>query len=89
MIAELFLGPAQNVSVFFPDLFGMKEIYNKPGVMDTKNWKLRVPRYFRDFYVGQTESGNAPKLEKCMAMALRVKFKDNPEIEKLCRNLEM
>src|SRR5690554_763741 len=88
MIAELFLGPAQNVSVFFPDLFGMKEIYNKPGVMDTQNWKLRVPRKFRDFYAGPTQSGNAPKLEKCLAMALRARFRNITEIERLCRNLE-
>lgn len=88
MVAELFLGPAQNVMIFFPDLLGMMEIYNRPGVTDKKNWTLRVPRNFREFYEKQVKSGNAPKLGKCLAMALRAKFRDNRECEELCRNLE-
>ncbi|MDO5576927.1 MAG: 4-alpha-glucanotransferase, partial [Fibrobacter sp.] len=88
MVAELFLGPAKNVMMFFPDLLGMREIYNRPGVTDKKNWTLRVPRNFRDFYENQVKSGEAPKLEKCLVMALRAKFRDNRECEELCRNLE-
>lgn len=46
MVAELFLGPARNVLLFWPDLFGLEDVYNRPGVVHPDNWSLRVPRDF-------------------------------------------
>jgi 4-alpha-glucanotransferase len=42
--ADAFLSEAENVMIFFADLFGLEEIYNRPGVIDPKNWLLRVER---------------------------------------------
>src|SRR6185436_1012194 len=46
LLAELFVGPARHVQIFWPDLFGLREIYNRPGVVDDANWTLRVPADF-------------------------------------------
>ncbi|MGF1508041.1 MAG: 4-alpha-glucanotransferase [Myxococcota bacterium] len=42
-LTDLFLSPARNVVVFFGDLFGIREPYNRPGVVAPENWSLRVP----------------------------------------------
>ncbi len=41
-VADLFVSEAENVMIFFADLFGLEEIYNRPGVVDERNWTLRV-----------------------------------------------
>ena len=46
VLRELFLGPARNVQIFWADLFGVREIYNRPGVVGPENWCLRVPERF-------------------------------------------
>jgi 4-alpha-glucanotransferase len=46
MLAELFLSRAENVSIFFVDLFGYTERYNIPGVIDPANWTLRLDADF-------------------------------------------
>jgi hypothetical protein len=43
MYADAFKSPAKNVSIFFADLFGMSEVYNRPGAIDLANWTLRIP----------------------------------------------
>lgn len=43
MFATLFTSRARHVSVFFADLFGLREIYNRPGLVDARNWTLRLP----------------------------------------------
>jgi len=71
--ADLFLGPARNVSIFFPDLFGMKEIYNRPGVVHPDNWTLRVPPDYARIYRSRCEVGQALDLAGALAMALRAR----------------
>jgi 4-alpha-glucanotransferase len=64
-VADLFLGPARNVQIFFADLFGLEETYNMPGTVSPDNWTLRVPA---DFAAAPIPRLNLPA---CLALALR------------------
>jgi len=72
--ADLFVGPAQNVSIFFTDLLGMKEIYNRPGEIHPDNWPLRVPPDYARLYRARCESGEAFDLCGALALAMRARF---------------
>jgi 4-alpha-glucanotransferase len=50
MLAELFISRAENVSIFFADLFGYEERFNVPGLVDPANWCLRLPPDFADLH---------------------------------------
>lgn len=52
MLADLFLGPAKNVLVFWVDLFEGRGIFNRPGVVSPENWRLRIPPRFESAYGG-------------------------------------
>ncbi|MFW5774703.1 MAG: 4-alpha-glucanotransferase [Chitinivibrionales bacterium] len=71
MFAELFLGPARNVSIFFADLFGCSDIYNRPGTVDEVNWTLRIPPDFKQIYAERVQKGDALDLRLAVAMALQ------------------
>ncbi|MBI5445005.1 MAG: 4-alpha-glucanotransferase [Deltaproteobacteria bacterium] len=71
--ADLFVGPARNVMVFFTDLFGYRESYNRPGTVDDENWSLRVrPGYEADYSL-RLEAGRVLDLPKALARALRAR----------------
>jgi len=71
LCADLFVGPAQNVSVFFADLLGMKEIYNRPGEIHPDNWTLRIPPDYAPLYRARRAAGEAFDLPGALALALR------------------
>jgi 4-alpha-glucanotransferase len=71
IIADLFIGPARNVSIFFADLFGLKEIYNRPGVVSDENWVLSVPNEWNRV---------AMNLPRALAKALRAHGADTVEL---------
>ncbi len=73
LFADLFVGPARQVSVFFPDLFGMKETYNRPGVVHPDNWSLRVPPDWEQAYAAGCARGQALDLRAALALALRAR----------------
>jgi 4-alpha-glucanotransferase len=43
MLAEAFACDAENVSIFWADLFGEVERFNAPGTVSDENWSLRLP----------------------------------------------
>ena len=73
MFAELFVGPAANVLVFFGDLYGALDAFNVPGLVSDTNWSLRVPRAFREDYEARVKGGVALGLPKALAMAMRAR----------------
>lgn len=73
MFAELFVGPASNVLVFWADLFGEREVYNTPGVVHADNWTLRVGSDYRERYAERVARGEAPDLRAALAMAKRAR----------------
>ena len=50
LLADLFACPAENVSLFFGDLFGYEESFNRPGLIHPDNWNLRLPSDFEALY---------------------------------------
>ena len=83
---ELFAANAQNIQIFFSDLFGIEDVYNKPGTSGDQNWSLRLPNNFEWFYFNQLARGKALNLAEILSYALKVRGldKENPELmEKL------
>jgi 4-alpha-glucanotransferase len=71
MFADLFASPARHVLVFMSDLFGFREVYNRPGVVSEENWGLRIPADFERVYGANVAAGTAMDVPAAMAMALR------------------
>jgi 4-alpha-glucanotransferase len=78
MVAELLVGPAENVLVFWPDVLGEREVYNTPGVVIEENWTMRVPRAFREVHRARVEAGEAPDLRAAVGLALRARRIEGP-----------
>jgi 4-alpha-glucanotransferase len=70
LFAAMLASRARNVAVFFPDLFGMTERYNRPGVACEQNWRLRIPNDFERLYEERRRAGLALDVPQCLAMAL-------------------
>jgi 4-alpha-glucanotransferase len=69
--ADLFVSRAESVMVFFPDLLGLKAVYNVPGTVNEENWSLRVPDAWEREYAERLGYDAALNLPKALAMALR------------------
>jgi 4-alpha-glucanotransferase len=72
-VANLFLGSARHVMMFFADLFGLEETYNVPGTQDEDNWTLRVPPDFARRYREGRLRGEVLNLHAVLALALRAR----------------
>jgi len=72
-VANLFLGPARHVMIFFADIFGLEEIYNIPGTQNEDNWNLRVPADFASRYEDSRRRGEVLNLHAVLALALRAR----------------
>lgn len=90
MFADLFVGPAKNISIFFSDLLGIKEIYNEPGFVNDTNWFLSVPNNYAQLYAERTAGGQALNLPKVLSMALRAhpRLAESSEVAALIAKLE-
>src|SRR5204862_1000612 len=75
-LADLFVGPARNVMVFFSDLLGLKEIYNRPGTISPENWSVRVPHDFLQAHATGVAEGTAFDLPAALARAIRAQGVD-------------
>ncbi len=62
---------ARHVAIFFPDLFGMTERYNQPGVIADENWSLRLPADFEQKYADRCRSGESLDIARCLEQACR------------------
>jgi 4-alpha-glucanotransferase len=71
--AELFVGPARNVMLFFTDLFGYREPYNRPGTVREDNWSLRLGPDFAARYARDRRRGEALALPAALALALETR----------------
>jgi 4-alpha-glucanotransferase len=71
MFADLFVGKARRVSIFYADLFGLRDVYNRPGVVDAANWRLRLPGDFAELYRSRVGRGEAVNLPFALALATR------------------
>ncbi len=71
--ADLFLGPAKNVLVYFTDLLGFRESYNTPGTVSRDNWTLRIPADYRSAYAAKASGNLALDIPRALALALRAR----------------
>ncbi len=70
MLAELFVSRAENVSIFFGDLFGYQERFNVPGLVDAANWTLRLPADFAELHRARLAAGGALDIGLAVDLAL-------------------
>jgi 4-alpha-glucanotransferase len=75
-LAELFVGPARNVMIFFTDFLGMRDVYNRPGTIVEDNWSPRIPPDFAARYPETRHEGGALDLPRVLAMAIRARGRD-------------
>jgi hypothetical protein len=73
MLAELLASRAENVMVFFADLFGYEERFNVPGTVAESNWSLRLPASFAALYRERLARGQALDLPLALVLALRAR----------------
>jgi hypothetical protein len=87
MFAELFASRARRVSVFFADLFGLKDVYNRPGVVSPENWTLRLSSDFESLYRARRTGGGAFSLPLALTLAsiAREPSSSEPERQRLRR----
>ena len=71
LFADLFASKAGHVSVFFADLLGVTDVYNEPGVVNDRNWRLRVGNDFVTMHARRLAEGHALDVPRAMATALR------------------
>jgi 4-alpha-glucanotransferase len=87
--ANLLASRARHVMVFFTDLFGLREIYNRPGSVSEANWSLRLPRDYARAYEKRRRHNRALNLPLALALALRARgLQGGPGLESLVRDLE-
>ena len=79
MLAELFLGPARHVQIFWVDLLGGRATYNQPGVIDAGNWSLRAPAGFAAAHHAAVARGDAPSIDRALALALAARGLDRDD----------
>ncbi len=68
--AEIFASRAENVQIFFADLFGYTESYNVPGTVHDDNWSLRVAHDYATRYPEDRRKLAALNLPWVLATAL-------------------
>ncbi|MEI8377182.1 MAG: 4-alpha-glucanotransferase [bacterium] len=73
---ELFTSPAKKVQVFFTDLLGMSETYNKPGTAGDQNWSLRMQDSFEKDYHKNLGNGVGLNLPEVLSNAIKQKGND-------------
>lgn len=69
--ADAFASPAEQVMVFFADLLGLEQTYNRAGFVDAENWTLRVPRDYRTAFPRAAAHGEVLNLHRVLALALQ------------------
>jgi 4-alpha-glucanotransferase len=70
MLAELLSSAAENVSIFFADLFGLQDRFNVPGLVDEANWSLRLPHDFEALHASQLANEQGLDLPLAIQLAL-------------------
>ncbi len=71
MFADLFASPARHVLVFMSDLFGLRDVYNRPGSVNNENWGLRLRNDFEAQYASNLCAGTAMDVAGAFALALQ------------------
>jgi len=68
-LADLFVGPARNVMIFFSDLLGLHHVYKPSGSVSDRTGSLRVPPDFMERHARSVREGTALDLPAALAAA--------------------
>lgn len=83
-LVECFASKAENVQIFFSDLFGIDETYNVPGTSGDPNWTLRLTNNFEQLYNEKLKSFEALNLPLAMIYAIKARgwefYKDHQNL---------
>jgi len=84
-MADIFASRAENVMIFFSDLFGEKRVFNAPGTVSEGNWSMRLPSDYEADYRAKLARSAALNLPKALATALRARGSSDSDglVEKL------
>jgi 4-alpha-glucanotransferase len=69
LFAAMLASRARHVSIFYPDLFGLTQRYNKPGIVDDENWRMRLSPQFAQEYAERVARGTALDLPHAAQLA--------------------
>lgn len=72
-LANLFACEASHVFVYFTDLFGEREPFNRAGVVHPRNWTLRLPADYPRVYEERMANGHALDIPRALALALHAR----------------
>lgn len=86
MFTDLFVSAAGRIGVFFADLFGIRDVYNEPGVTRADNWTLRVGNDFAEKHATRVTRGESLDVVGAMATALEVR--GEPALAAALRHLD-
>jgi 4-alpha-glucanotransferase len=75
-LAELLLGPARQVMIYFTDALGLRDPYNVPGSGSASNWTLRLPSHWLADWRARLAAERALDLPLAFALALRARGGD-------------
>ena len=70
---ELFACKAENVQIFFTDLLGLYDVYNRPGTSGDQNWSLRIPDNYDEVYANNLKEGKALNLPLILKLAIEAR----------------
>ncbi len=88
-LVELFASKSANVQIFFTDLLGIMDVYNRPGTSGDKNWSLRMPDNFEEYYCEQLKKGKGLNLPLILKLAIEARGSEFAEKHgKLIKELE-
>jgi 4-alpha-glucanotransferase len=79
LFADMLLSRARHAMVFFADLLGIDETYNRPGTVSEANWTLRAPRDAAGVWRRRLRRQRALDVPGALALALRARGQ-NPEL---------
>jgi len=75
-LAELLLGPARQVMIYFTDALGLRDPYNAPGSGSASNWTLRLSSHWLADWRARLAAERALDLPLAFALALRARGGD-------------
>lgn len=70
---ELFACKAENIQIFFTDLLGLYDVYNRPGTSGDQNWSLRIPDNYEEVYINNLKEGKALNLPLILKLAIEAR----------------
>jgi hypothetical protein len=87
-LADLFVSDARHVCIYFTDLYGAREPFNRAGIVHPDNWSQRLPADYAERYEARRAQGCALDLRAALVLALRARGAPGELISALARDVQ-